>query len=72
MFQHHRIWNSQQPYTDRPQIILFDRVFPHLADLRMNAAVKLDRQAMLEAVGSKCEPPVQPRRIAVDEPVLDD
>jgi len=50
MFQHHPIRNPQQTYAKSSQIILFCSVFPHLAGLRVNTAIKFDRQPLFEAV----------------------
>jgi hypothetical protein len=39
-----------RPDAERPQVILFDGVFAHLIDLRVNATVDLKGQPMFEAV----------------------
>ena len=50
VFQHHRIRNPQQMYTESSQIIFFGGISAHLVDLRVDPAVELNGQSMLEAV----------------------
>ena len=53
---HQPLRNAQQPDPRSPQIVLFRRVLPHLAGLRVNPSVKFDRQPRFEAV--EIDPPV--------------
>ena len=55
---HQAICDAQQLDACGSEIVLFLRVLPHLAGLRVNATVKFDRQAMFET-------------IEIDNPVLD-
>lgn len=50
ILQHQSVGNSQQAYADGSEVIFFGGIPPHLAWLRMHAAVKLEGQAMLEAI----------------------
>ena len=50
ILHHQSVRNAQQLDPCGSEIILFRRVLPHLAGLRVNATVKFDRQAMFEAV----------------------
>jgi hypothetical protein len=47
---HQPIRNAQQPDPRGSEIIFLRCVLPHLAGLRVNPAVKFDRQSMFEAV----------------------
>jgi len=57
ILQHHSIRNPQQADADGSEVIFFSGVSPHLTWLRVNATIKLDGQAMFEAV-------------EIDDPVL--
>jgi len=47
---HQPIRNAQQPDPRSSEIVLFRRVLPQLAGLRVNPSVKFDRKPMFEAV----------------------
>jgi hypothetical protein len=50
VLQNHGVRNAQQSYAESPQMIFFLGVPAYLVDLRMNAAIKLNGQSVLEAV----------------------
>ena len=50
VLSHQSIRNPQQVHADGPEVVFFGGVSPQLTWLRVNTAIELDGQAMLEAV----------------------